>query len=63
MAQVRDVVCGMMVDSETAQFKSEHKGQTYYFCAPGCKRAFDKDPESYLRSDGTSQEAGTHHQH
>lgn len=50
MAQVKDPVCGMMVDSNTAQWKSEYKGQTYYFCAPGCKSAFDKEPEKYLQS-------------
>jgi YHS domain-containing protein len=44
----RDPVCGMDVDEKTAQHKSEYQGQTYYFCAPGCKRAFDKEPEKYL---------------
>ena len=42
MAQVRDVVCGMTVDSDTAQHHSQYKGQTYYFCASGCKTTFDK---------------------
>jgi Cu+-exporting ATPase len=28
--------------------KSEYKGQTYYFCSGGCKKAFDKAPEKYL---------------
>jgi YHS domain-containing protein len=42
-----DPVCKMKVDSKTAQWKSEYKGKTYYFCAPGCKRTFDKDPETY----------------
>lgn len=55
MAQVRDVVCGMMVDTETAQHKSEYKGQTYYFCAAGCKRSFDQDPERYLRDESSGQ--------
>jgi len=41
MAQVKDVVCGMMVDSETTELKSEYKDETYYFCGPGCKTAFD----------------------
>ncbi len=50
MAQVKDVVCGMTVDTATAQHKSEYKGQTYYFCSPGCKTAFDKGPEKYLQS-------------
>ncbi|GIV80286.1 YHS domain-containing protein [Litorilinea aerophila] len=58
MAQVKDPVCGMMVDSETARHKSEYQGQTYYFCAPGCKTAFDKEPEKYLQSG-----EGEHHQH
>ncbi len=51
MAQVRDVVCGMMVDPETAPAKTEYKGKTYYFCAPGCKVTFEKDPEKYLHAE------------
>ena len=43
-----DPVCGMDVEIEKAQWKSEHKGETYYFCGPGCKRTFDKDPEAIL---------------
>jgi Cu+-exporting ATPase len=58
MAQVKDLVCGMTIDSETAQHKSEYQGQTYYFCAPGCKRAFDKEPEKYLQQDSSSQPRG-----
>jgi YHS domain-containing protein len=61
MAQVKDVVCGMTVDSETAQFQSEHKGETYYFCAPGCKKAFDANPEKYLEHDHDSYEGHEHH--
>ncbi len=45
---VRDVVCGMEIEPATAAGKSEYKGQTYYFCSPGCKRSFDKDPEKYV---------------
>lgn len=44
----KDVVCGMDVDEATAVHKSEYKGQMYYFCAPGCKRSFEKEPEKYL---------------
>ena len=40
-----DVVCGMEVDEATAEWTSEYKGTTYYFCAPGCKAAFEKDSE------------------
>ncbi len=44
----RDPVCGMMVDEEKAAATSVYKGVTYYFCAKGCKIAFDRDPEKYL---------------
>jgi YHS domain-containing protein len=46
-----DPVCGMEVDPDTAAGESEYQGQTYYFCSPGCKRAFDSDPEQYLHRD------------
>jgi Cu+-exporting ATPase len=45
---VIDPVCGMEVDPTTAAGTSEYKGQTDYFCAPGCKTSFDKDAEKYL---------------
>jgi Cu+-exporting ATPase len=44
----KDPVCGMDVDPATVQHKSEHEGKTYYFCAPGCRRAFEADPGKYL---------------
>jgi len=47
----KDPVCKMEVDPKTAPAKSEYKGKTYYFCAPGCKVAFDKDPEKYLKGE------------
>ena len=46
-----DPVCEMEVEESTAQFKSEYKGETYYFCAAGCKKSFDEDPEQYLKSE------------
>jgi len=47
---VKDVVCGMEVDPKKAAGQSEYKGQTYYFCSPGCKKAFDKAPEKYVHA-------------
>lgn len=44
----KDPVCGMEVEETKAAATSTYKGQTYYFCSPGCKRAFDKDPENYI---------------
>jgi YHS domain-containing protein len=47
-----DPVCKMEVNPKTAEWKSEYKGKTYYFCAPGCKRTFEKDPEAYASGKG-----------
>jgi YHS domain-containing protein len=46
-AMVKDPVCGMTIDENTAAGKSEYNGQTYYFCAPICKTRFDQDPARY----------------
>lgn len=48
---VKDVVCGMDVDPDSAPAKSEHQGTTYYFCAEGCKIDFDADPQKFLNGD------------
>lgn len=45
-----DPVCKMEVDEKTAKFMSVYRGKKYYFCAPGCKEAFDKVPEKYMGS-------------
>lgn len=44
----KDPICGMDVDETTARYTSEYQGKTYYFCAPGCKRTFDADPQQYV---------------
>ncbi len=49
MAKAIDPVCKMEVDEKTAKWKSEYKGKKYYFCAPGCKKAFEENPEKYLK--------------
>ncbi|MFX1475366.1 MAG: heavy metal translocating P-type ATPase metal-binding domain-containing protein [Promethearchaeota archaeon] len=43
----KDPVCNMEVE-ETSKYWTDYKGQTYYFCCPGCKARFEKDPEKYL---------------
>ena len=50
-----DPVCGMKVDESKAQLQVERMGKTYYFCAPGCKKAFEENPEKYI---GKAQQAG-----
>ena len=44
----KDPVCGMDVDPQTARQTAEHDGTRYYFCAPGCKKAFEAEPKKYL---------------
>jgi YHS domain-containing protein len=43
-----DPVCKMTVKEKEAVATSEYKGKKYYFCAMGCKKAFDSNPEKYL---------------
>ena len=51
---VKDVVCAMEIDPDTAAGKSDYQGTTYYFCAVGCKQDFDADPEKYLANGAAS---------
>ena len=54
MTMATDPVCGMQVDTETAQWTAEHDGQTYYFCSKGCMLDFKDDPAKYLDPDYTA---------
>jgi Cu+-exporting ATPase len=42
-----DPVCGMTVKTST-HLRTDYKGGTYYFCAPGCLTKFQADPERFL---------------
>src|SRR2546425_6684917 len=53
-----DPVCKMSVEPAKAAAQSNYKGQTYYFCAAGCKQKFDREPEKYLAG-GKSDMAGS----
>lgn len=44
-----DLVCGMTVPADDSSRPYEYEGTTYYFCAPGCRTAFVKDPEAYIK--------------
>lgn len=50
MARVKDVVCGMTIDSDSAAGQSQFEGRTFYFCSAQCKRQFDADPGRYAAS-------------
>ncbi len=49
-AEAIDPVCGMTVLVDDAKYHTVHEGADYWFCAPGCKRAFTSDPQSFLAS-------------
>jgi YHS domain-containing protein len=60
----RDPVCGMEVDPARAAATVEYQGETYYFCSPGCKAAFEKEPEKYLgKAEAGHQGHQGHSQH
>ncbi len=65
MATAIDPICQMDVDTDNPPGgQSDHEGTTYYFCAPGCKVAFDKEPEKYLSGNGAeADESGGHEHH
>jgi len=50
MSQEIDPVCGMTVEPESAAAKREYAGKTYYFCNPGCAKAFDRKPENFVEA-------------
>lgn len=43
-----DPVCGMKVDESKAEHEVVHSGKTYYFCALGCRKSFEENPEKYI---------------
>lgn len=53
---VKDLVCNMDVNEKTAKWKTVYKGKTYYFCAPGCKAAFEEEPEMYINGKSSEHE-------
>ena len=58
MATAVDPICQMDVDVDNPPGgQSDYQGTTYYFCAPGCKVAFDGEPEKYLTPQPVGQAA------
>lgn len=53
-----DPVCLMDVDPATARWKSVYGERTVYFCSPGCKKSFDRDPQGYLEELGLGDACG-----
>ena len=47
MATVKDVVCGMDIDPNTAAAQMEYQGKTYHFCSNACHDKFMAEPQEY----------------
>ena len=45
---VLDPVCGMKVDTQTAQHRFDLGGTPYYFCSARCRDRFAANPDKYL---------------
>lgn len=48
MEQVRDPVCGMMVDEATAPAQASNGVRELFFCSEACGETFVSDPGRYV---------------
>ena len=46
---VKDPVCGMTVNPQTAKYHAEHADQTYHFCSARCHERFVAAPSAFLQ--------------
>ena len=58
MAQVKDPVCGMMIDQSSAAGTSRYQGQTYYFCSAEDLRQFEANPAKYAGAATAERDVG-----
>ena len=47
----QDPVCGMTVAATAGSRPLRHDGVDYYFCCAGCRRAFEEDPDAYVKKE------------
>ncbi|HEU0073912.1 MAG TPA: YHS domain-containing protein, partial [Dehalococcoidia bacterium] len=52
MPTVKDPVCGMNIDPDTAHASAEYEGKKYFFCSASCHESFEADPEPYVSPTG-----------
>ena len=45
---VVDPVCGMAVVPGVKEIITTIDGETYYFCAEGCRQSFEEHPQKFL---------------
>ncbi len=44
-----DLVCGMIVNPDSAPARTTYAGNEYSFCAAYCKEVFEKDPQKFIQ--------------
>jgi xanthine dehydrogenase accessory factor len=49
-AEAVDPVCGMTVATASGQ-RLRHNGTDYHFCCAGCRQAFERDPDAYIKEE------------
>lgn len=47
-ATIEQTTCPVMGGAINKALFTEYKGKKVYFCCPGCKPEFEKDPEKYI---------------
>ena len=45
---VKDPVCGMTVDTDTATERASFDGTAYFFCSAECREKFEANPQAYV---------------
>ena len=45
---IEQKTCPVMGGAINKELYTEYKGKKVYFCCPGCKEKFEKEPEKYL---------------
>ena len=60
---VKDVVCGMEVDSSKTTITADYEGKKYYFCAEECKEKFLEKPAEYAMAAAIDHEHGEGAEH
>jgi YHS domain-containing protein len=52
---VRDPVCGLEIDPQSAAARAMYNGVAYYFCSLGCKDRFVVAPDLYAQRAAASE--------
>ena len=54
---VIDPVCGMAVDPKLTNIVISLEGKDHYFCADGCRKAFEENPKKFLEPEPTKKKS------